>query len=173
MIGSEEVFKIGQFAKPHGIKGEIILMTDRDVFGDAADPYIVCDMDGILVPFFVEGYRHKARSSMLLKLEGVDTEEAARKFFHRDVFFPLELAGEEDLSDEAAWDNLIGFMVIDEEAGELGKVTGVDESTINVLLRIDCQGKDLLLPAAGELVKQVDYDRRELLMALPEGLLDL
>ena len=31
MIKSDEVFKIGQFAKPHGIKGEITLMTDCDV----------------------------------------------------------------------------------------------------------------------------------------------
>lgn len=52
MIKSDEVFKIGQFAKPHGIKGEITLMTDCDVFDDTDDPYIICDMDGILVPFF-------------------------------------------------------------------------------------------------------------------------
>lgn len=51
MIKSEEVFKIGQFTKPHGIKGEITLVTDCDVFDDTDDPYIICDMDGILVPF--------------------------------------------------------------------------------------------------------------------------
>ena len=31
MINSEDVFKIGQFAKPHGIKGEITLLIDYDV----------------------------------------------------------------------------------------------------------------------------------------------
>ena len=54
MIREEEVFKIGQFAKPHGIKGELSLVTNSDVLEDAEDPYIVCEMDGILVPFFVE-----------------------------------------------------------------------------------------------------------------------
>lgn len=51
MIKKEDVFKIGQFAKPHGIKGEIALVTNSDVFEDSDDPYIICEMDGILVPF--------------------------------------------------------------------------------------------------------------------------
>ena len=59
MIKKEDVFKIGQFAKPHGIKGEIALVTNSDVFDDSDDPYIICEMDGILVPFFIEEYRYK------------------------------------------------------------------------------------------------------------------
>ena len=105
MIKKEDVFKIGQFAKPHGIKGEITLMTDCDVFDDTDDPYIICDMDGILVPFFLEDYRYKTQSSMLLKLEGVDTEEAAREFTNRDVFYPLELMDENELLGDVTWDN--------------------------------------------------------------------
>lgn len=53
MIKKEDVFKIGQFAKPHGVKGEISLVTDYDLFDDSEDDYIVCDMDGILVPFLL------------------------------------------------------------------------------------------------------------------------
>ena len=51
MIKKEDVFKIGQFAKPHGIKGEIALVTNSDVFDDSDDPYIICEMDGILALF--------------------------------------------------------------------------------------------------------------------------
>ena len=43
MIKKEDVFKIGQFAKPHGIKGEITLLTTSDVFDDSDDPFIVCE----------------------------------------------------------------------------------------------------------------------------------
>ena len=64
----EEVFKIGQFAKPHGIKGELSLLTQCDLFEETDDPYIVCEMDGILVPFFVEEYRYKSESVLLLTL---------------------------------------------------------------------------------------------------------
>ena len=34
-------------------------MTNSDVLEDAEDPYIVCEMDGILVPFFVADFRYK------------------------------------------------------------------------------------------------------------------
>ena len=47
MIRQEEVFKIGQFAKPHGIKGELSLLTQCDLFEETDEPYIVCEMDGI------------------------------------------------------------------------------------------------------------------------------
>lgn len=73
MIRKEEVFKIGQFAKPHGIKGEISLVTNCDLFDDVEDPCIVCEVDGILVPFFIEDYRYKADTVMLVKLENVTT----------------------------------------------------------------------------------------------------
>ena len=69
MIREGEVFKIGQFAKPHGIKGELSLVTNSDVLEDAEDPYIVCEMDGILVPFFVEDFRYKTDTVVLVKLE--------------------------------------------------------------------------------------------------------
>ena len=44
MIKKEDVFKIGHFAKPHGIKGEITLVTDCDLFDDSDDLFVVCDM---------------------------------------------------------------------------------------------------------------------------------
>lgn len=86
MIREGEVFKIGQFAKPHGIKGELSLVTNIDVLEDAEDPYIVCDMDGILVPFFVEDFRYKTDTVVLVKLEDVNSEEDARMFVARRCF---------------------------------------------------------------------------------------
>ena len=173
MIKQEEVFKIGQFAKPHGIKGEISLITECDVFDDSDDLYVICNMDGILVPFFVEDYRYKTDTTMLLKLEGVNSEVEAREFSNLDVYFPIEQMDDESMLNEMTWENFIGFTVIDDNAGELGKITDVDDSTSNVLLQVDYQGRELLLPAAEELVTNLDFDKRQMFVSMPEGLLDL
>ena len=173
MIKQEEVFKIGQFAKPHGIKGEISLITECDVFDDSDDLYIICNMDGILVPFFVEDYRYKTDTNMLLKLEGVNSEVEAREFSNLDVYFPIEQMDDESMLNEMTWENFIGFTVIDDNAGELGEITDVDDSTAIVLLQIDYQGNELLLPAAEELVTNLDLDKRQMFVSMPEGLLDL
>ncbi len=172
MIKKEDVFKIGLFTKPHGIKGEIGLMTSSDVFDDSEDLYIVCDMDGILVPFFVEDYRYKTDNVILLKLKNVDDEQAAREFSNREVFYPLDKM-EDDLIGDITWDSFIGYQIVDEALGELGPITDVDESTINVLLQIDHKGKEILLPAAEELILSADHENKTLTVSVPEGLLDL
>ena len=177
MINPEDVFKIGQFAKPHGIKGEITLLIDYDVSDmwdePEEEPFIICDMDGILVPFFIEDYRYKGSTSLLIKLEDVNTEADAREFSNRAVYYPLDKVNPEELTGEITWDNFIGFTVIDKNKGEIGEITHVDDTTLNVLLQIDHNGQDILLPAAEELIKEVDYEKRMLFVSMPEGLLDL
>lgn len=173
MIKKEEVFKIGQFAKPHGIKGEISLVTNCDLFDDVEDPCVICEMDGILVPFFIEEYRYKTDTVMLVKLENVDDERAAREFSNREVFYLLDAVEGDDLVGDMSWDSFIGYTVTDDKHGELGKITDVDETTINVLLQIDHNGEEILLPAAEELILSADHDNKTLLVSIPEGLLDL
>jgi len=174
MIKQEEVLKIGQFGKPHGIKGEISLITNSDVFDDSDDPYIICDINGILVPFFIEEYRYKSENVILVKLENIDSDEAVREFTNRDVFYPLDEMGEEnDLIGDITWDSFIGFQVTDEKHGPLGMITGVDESTMNVLLQIRQDDKEILIPAVEEIITAADHTEKQLTVSVPEGLLDL
>ena len=172
MIKKEDVFKIGQFAKPHGIKGEITLLTTSDVFDDSDDPFIVCEFEGILVPFFIEEYRYKSDSSILVKLENIDSELQAREFSNLEVYYPLD-AAVGDLVGDMTWDSFVGYVVLDTRLGILGPITMVDESTINVLLQVDYKGNEILIPAAEELILGVDHDKKLLEVALPDGLLYL
>lgn len=174
MIRKEEVFKIGQFAKPHGVKGEISLVTNyKDLFDSVEDPYVVCETDGILVPFFVEEYRDKTNTVMLVKLERVDNDESIREFMGREVFFPLKEVGDEIPADYLSWSDLVGYTLEDERHNELGKITDVDDTTVNVLLQIFHNGKEVLLPAVEELVLSLDHKNKILQVSVPEGLLNL
>ena len=68
MIRREEVYKIGKLGKPHGVKGEVSFMFDDDVFDRVDADYLVLDVDGILVPFFIEEYRFRSDESSFIKL---------------------------------------------------------------------------------------------------------
>ena len=83
------------------------MVTNCDLFDDVEDPCIICEIDGILVPFFIEEYRYKTDTVMLVKLENVDDEKAAREFTNREVFFLLEDADEEDLVGDMSWDRCV------------------------------------------------------------------
>ena len=172
MIRPEEVYKIGMFNKPHGISGELQFTFTDDIFDRVEAEYVVCPMDGILVPFFIESYRFRSDITALMKLEGVDTQEQARAFTNTPVYFPVKHA-EEAGPGELSWDFFTGFRVEDTVHGHLGEVADVDTSTPNTLFVIDRAGEELLVPAREEFILDIDTKHRVITVRLPEGLIDL
>jgi 16S rRNA processing protein RimM len=172
MIRKEDLFQAGQFSKPHGVKGELTLLTDYDILEKVKSPYLVCEMDGIPVPFFTESYRPKGNASVLVKMENVDDETTARNFAGRAVYYPLS-AMDDCVPENMSWTHLIGYVVESHDLGELGVITDVDETTINILLQVDYKGKEILIPVADEWIYSINRAEKRLTMSLPEGLIDL
>lgn len=170
MIRKEEVFKIGVMGKPHGVRGEVSFAFTDDIFDRVDCDYLILLMDGILVPFFLEEYRFKTETVALVKFDGIDTAEQARRLTHAEVFFPMKyMETQEEIS---SWNYFIGFRVEDVRHGRLGTIADVDESTLNVLFAIeDAQGDELLLPAHEEFILEVDHRQKLLKVTVPEGLL--
>ena len=50
MIKEQEVYKIGVIGKAHGVKGELSIQIDDDVFDRVDAEYLVLKLDGIFVP---------------------------------------------------------------------------------------------------------------------------
>ena len=72
LIKLEEIAPIGIFGKTHGIKGEINLELNTD-FDLENTQYIIVDIDGIFVPFFIEDYRYKTDTTALILFEDITT----------------------------------------------------------------------------------------------------
>lgn len=170
MIHREDVYKIGRLGKAHGIKGEVSMMIDDDAFDRVDAEYLILELDGIMVPFFMEEYRFKTNETVLVKFEGVDTQERAKELTGTDVFFPCFLA-DDNGADEIYYSRLVGYQLIDAESRELiGKIATVDEQTMNVIFEL-VDGR--LIPASEELIAGIDTDKKEITMTIPEGILDL
>ena len=172
MIRKEEVYKIGIFNKPHGIHGELSFTFTDDIFDRVEAEYLICLLDGIFVPFFIEEYRFRSDATALVKLEGVDTAERARMLTNIEVYFPVkhaEGAGPGELS----WDFFVGFRMEEVHHGQLGEVTDVDTSTINTLFVVDYKGEELLIPAQEDFIMDIDQKHKVITVDLPEGLLAL
>ncbi|MBP5764819.1 MAG: 16S rRNA processing protein RimM [Bacteroidales bacterium] len=177
MIRQEQLIEIGTIQKVHGLKGEMNVSVVNDVFDAVRKcPYLVCEMDGIFVPFFIESYRWKGNASMLLKLEDVDTIEKAGEFCGQKLFFDrrcfTKKEAEEYESAEEEEAGLIGYVVEDVTLGTLGPITDIDDQTANVLFCIDYKGRELLVPAADELIESIDDEQKIIRMNLPAGLVN-
>jgi len=178
MIEKEQLIAIGRIGKPHGLKGEMTAVIENDLFDTVEScPYFICEIEGIFVPFFIEDYRFRSDTAMLLKLEEVDTQEEARKFSNRLIYFDrrcftAEEAREYDSENAGNSDNFIGYHIVDHRFGDLGTITAIDDQTANVLFIVDHNGSECLIPAADNLVNDIDDDRHIIYMTLPPGLID-
>lgn len=77
MILRTDITEAGVFNKPHGIKGEISATLDFDI--DLSDvKCIVLDVEGIFVPFFIVSVRPKTSETVLITINGIDSEQKAR-----------------------------------------------------------------------------------------------
>ena len=169
MIRKEEVYKIGRLGKTHGVKGEISFLFDDDVFDRVDADYLVIDIEGILVPFFMEEYRFKSDSNALMKFEGIDTQERARELTGCDVYFPRELTDDDE--ENLSWTSLVGFSLIDADSGkDVGRIASIDDSTMNILFELE---DGTLIPASEELITNIDTQKQQIEINLPEGILEL
>ena len=169
MIRQEDVYKIGRLGKPHGVKGEISFQFTDDVFDRVDADYLIIEVDGILVPFFIEEYRFRSDANAILKFEDIDTQERARELTGCEVYFPRELADSDD--DSISWAAIVGFDIIDAATGQpVGRIASIDDSTLNILFELE-DGK--LIPASEELITDVDKDNKTITIDLPQGILDI
>ena len=175
MIKREDLIKIGQFNKPHGIKGEISFTFTNDVFDESECNFLICEIDGIFVPFFIESYRFKSNATALIKFEKIETDRQAKLLTNLEVYFPKQyLTESENSGDITSWDYFVGYEMINNFLGKIGIITDVDETTINVLFIVEQVGeKDLLIPASEHLISKIDTDNKKLYVTLPEGLIEL
>ena len=155
MIGIDETVRMGTILKPHGVCGEMVLTVPENLDWQENLDCLICRIDGILVPFFIESLREKSTTSMLVKFEGVDTVEDTARFIGLKVFLPRKYALEGQ-ADDLEWDDFIGWTVVDSETGPLGSITAVDDSTANILFQIRNGEREYIIPANEEWISSVD-----------------
>ena len=122
MITDEQLKAVGTFLKPHGIEGEITLQRDYDDIDFEDFSCLIVDMDGIYVPFFIDGVRPKGSDTDLVSIDGIGDETHAALLTNKTAYvLRSELAEarrrmaeqEEDGEDEDGFyaEDFVGFSV--------------------------------------------------------------
>lgn len=174
MIKKEDVYQIGKLTKAHGLNGEINFQFTDDVWDRIESDYLICEVDGILVPFFLEEYRFRSDSTALVKFEDLHSADAVRFLINSDVY--LEKQHQEELGeDEVSLNYFIGFKMIDgDDNNEIGTIIDIDDNTENWLFIVErTNGEEVMVPAHEEFIAEIKQDEKIMVMDLPLGLLDL
>ena len=168
MIRKEDCYKIGRLGKAHGVKGEVTFQVTDDVFDRVDADYLILEVDGILVPFFMEEYRFRSDSVVLVKFCDIDTQERASELTNCDVWFPRSITPDEE---EPTLAGIVGFNII--EAGDntvVGRIAAIDDSTANLLFELE---NGTLIPANDNLIQDINTREKQIIMNIPEGLLNI
>lgn len=121
---------------------------------------------------FCRHHQTTKNSTAYLNLEDVDHIDKAQVIVKKKVYLPNDKMPERD-PDDFRYTDLIGYLVIDENEGELGEITQVQELPQQFMASVDFNGQELLFPLNDDLILGIDAEEQVLEVELPEGLVDL
>lgn len=168
----DDCYQLGHITKTHGVNGELVLYLDVDQPDEYADlESVLLEVKGQLVPYFIESIAIVKGSRAIVAFEDVDTIEQAERLINCGAFLPLDEL--DPITDETRFyfHEIVGYQVVDGEAGELGTVRGVYAMNAQDLIAMDYQGKEVLIPINSDIVRTVDRVNQKLNVVLPDGLL--
>jgi 16S rRNA processing protein RimM len=169
----EGYFYLGQIAKLHGFKGEVSLFLDVSNPKDYESlKRVFVEVNGVLIPFFIDSLKPKNKGFIAVKFSDINDENEAKKLLKKSVYLPEEELAV--LDEKQFYDHEIsGFKVFDQVKGYIGIVDTVIEITSNPILRVELDGKEILIPIFEGLIQKVDRAKIELHIKSPEGLIDM
>ena len=162
MIDMNSLVRVGRVLKSHGVNGEMAVSVPASLDWTDDTDCLICIMDGIPVPFFIESIRDKSSNVILVKFEGYDNVDEIRRFM-----------GVDQDSGELTWETFIGWEIVDVAEGPMGHIKAVDDSTPNILFLVNDSERDRIIPANPDWIVEIDRDVRILRYNLPEGLAEL
>ena len=170
----DDCYQLGFVTKTHGLQGEVNVFLDVDfpeAYEEMESVFLQLHGSGTLIPFFIEDLRWQ-KDNAIVKFEDVDSVEQAGELIKALLYLPLnQLPPLEE--DQYYFHEIIGFQVVDENEGKLGTVKDVYEAGAQVLIAMDYQEQEILIPLTDEVVLKVNKEEQVVNTHLPEGLLDI
>jgi 16S rRNA processing protein RimM len=163
---------IGKLVATFGVAGELVVRHDlgkKTTLKGLEMLFLEAKKEEML-PYFIEATRPKNDQELFIKLENINTKEAAQKLVQKQVW--LEEAAFHQYSGKSAPISLLGFHIID-NGTDIGEILEVIEQPHQVLARIDLDGKEALIPIHQETLLKMDKKKKQIEVDLPDGLLDI
>lgn len=158
---SEPTVVVGEIAKAHGVRGEVVVAVRSDNPERFAGGAVVYLEDGR--PLTVESSRPHA-SRLLVRFEGVADRTAAEGLRGATLLVPISMLPE--LAEGEYWPHeLEGCKVVTESGRVLGRIVDVVANPANDLwVTLDDAGNETLVPAIRNVVVEVDIGAKRVLV---------
>jgi 16S rRNA processing protein RimM len=172
VIRAVEYFKIGKLVATYGFKGELVLKHEfgKKTSLNGLQNIFIEDKKDSFLPWFIESSKIKNEEEVYLKLEGLDTKETAARLAAKEVW--VTEADMKKFTAKSAPLNLLNYTIISEKRS-LGTILEIIEQPHQLLCRIEINEKEVLVPLNESTIKKIDHKKKEVIVELPEGLLEI
>jgi 16S rRNA processing protein RimM len=172
MINKDDCLLFGTIGKPHGTKGAFVLVL-RNIKVDEIKKRdsVFVEIDGLLVPFFIELFQASSNDAVLIKLEGI-SEQKAKAFAGLNIYGKREqVIMEKNAGIKPS--ELSGFDVYDISKGFVGKAVDIADISNNPLLIVQNGDQEILIPWHEDIIREIDDRKRKITIDAPIGLFEL
>ena len=183
LTSANNLLPVARVLKSFGTKGELLIRYAPDLQKgiDKKRPVFIY-FDGLPVPFFIDTIQDKGKNQAIVKFESIDTEALATEVSGEFVFIEIPQTGKSSKTGKAAQDELIsfeqliGFYILDKRGNMIGVVKCFYDYPNNPclgILKSGNQSGETLLPLHEDFILNFDSQKKEIVVELPEGLLDI
>lgn len=162
--------RIGKIVNTHGIKGEVrvIPLTD-DISRFERLEHAFLD-DEKLMKVDIEYVKYH-KNFVIVKFKGLDNINDVEKY--KDIYMLVDRENAIKLPEDAYFVcDIIGIEVKDINGSNLGAITDVISTGSNDVYVVKKDSGELLVPALKSVVKEIDIDKKIMIVELPEGLVN-
>lgn len=168
---NEDYFSIGYISKTRGLKGELQLYLE------VGNPQDYKNMESLFleinqkpVPFFISKLLIQ-KNIVYIYVEDIDHIDKAKSLVGKGAY--VHVKNKPKNTNEDSHKSLIGFMVEDEQLGELGIINSIQELPSQLIANITYQNKEVLFPLNDQFVTAIDKKSKTIHVDLPDGLIDI
>ena len=162
---------VGKVTKSFGPDGGLLinLYDDFPETIDLEEP-LYAMIDSLPVPLFFDSFKRHGQSGAEVRFADFDNEIRAAELVGAELY---RQSAEEPDDDVVYLEDLVGFAVSFDDLPYHGTVSGYVDNDMNPLFEIDIDGKSVLIPAAEEMISELDIEEHRIEFSLPEGLIEL
>lgn len=162
---------IGRIVRTQGKRGELRLKIYSDNLIELLEQKVYLEGESSATEYRIE-YLRPYKGNYLLKLKEVDTLSKAQELAGSEVSVPKEWLKRLEEDDYYSF-QVVGCSVATKDRKNIGRVEDFLLIENNNLLVVKQGKKEVLIPFTRSICLKVDLEKREIIVDLPEGLLEL
>ena len=160
----KDYYYLGKITKKYSFKGEVLLKIDTDQPGyyKKIKSLFIYKKDKLNL-HKIDVIRFHKDKVLRIKFHDINSELEANSIVNCEIYLPLNslpvLKG-----NKFYYHDVINYLIIDEDFGEIGKIISIKENISQDLFVIDHNKNEVLIPIHDEFIINVDRDKKQIIV---------